>query len=161
MKEFVLFIIALALIGIGLEMTSPEVVAGGELFTGRGGGRIEINLVEDNPHIPLKIQAASPNFFRLKSEDGSQLLAQPRLRPLGYFRSEYYHLNRYHDGYTSLRIVGGLTRIEFDISEVSEDQEIEIRYIRPVWSKILWAIGLLFIFCISIILIGPDTDSFL
>jgi len=160
MKHLFFLIVTLVLLVIGSFVFSSQNISGGERFVARQGGKIEISLVEGEPHDPIDIHAASKSFFRLQDEEKTQFVSDLELKPLGYFKGEYYYLRKLHHSETNLKILNGKARIQFEISEVLEEgQEISIRYIEPVWYKFLFGISLFGVWIAMGFLLDIDFDE--
>jgi hypothetical protein len=148
MRKLMYVLLTALLIGLGWTETRPVKVVPGERFIGKRGGRIEISLVEGDPLDPIVFKAASSSFFRLK--DGEyNILPYLESRPLGYMQDELFYISEWHQDelfYISewhnakeswdWKIVEGKGKIEFEISEEVEDQEISIIYVIPLRYKI-------------------------
>jgi hypothetical protein len=137
MRKLMYVLLTALLIGLGWTETRPVKVVPGERFIGKRGGRIEISLVEGDPLDPIVFKAASSSFFRLK--DGEyNILPYLESRPLGYMQDELFYISEWHNAKESWdwKIVEGKGKIEFEISEEVEDQEISIIYVIPLRYKI-------------------------
>lgn len=125
-----------------IAFSIPKNYQAGDRFIVRRGGEIELRLLEEDPVVPVFLQAVGSSYFRIKSlESGVQFTPVPTEKPLGYYRDDYFLLADFPNSKGILKVIEGKGKIEVKIDIVMEDQEIGIRYDQDRGLKILVGIA--------------------